>query len=309
MVFSQRAAAVAAVTSALCSGVLAIPTAPVFNNLLGIPSEDAEVPGWASIGRLTAPEYVTVERHQLGNGTHSAPAPSEVIATAGRMITSRGVIDTEDREDWADLSFPYSAMGKIQWSSGVWCSGSLVGPRHVATAKHCVPESGSGISVRFMPGYYEGERFPGANVETVITMPGYSVNDNPDSCDWKEDWAIFILDARLGEAQGWLGATTPSEDQMNKSVFWNYGFPGDKGGEKAYVSDASLIYDSTSCDAYGPYLTDTDVVGGQSGGPFWIPDGNWYQYAICSGTSATNSIFSGGNNWVNAVIQSRIDFP
>lgn len=191
-------------------------------------------------------------------------------------------------------------------------SGTLVGPRHVAAAKHCAPTDTS-VSVRFSPNFYDTERAGGAYVTTIISLEGYSVeHDNPTSCDWKEDWAVFILDSPLGNTQGYLGAKLIDDSLTGKPIFFNYGYPGDlANGARPYRSAGSTVQPSPyGCDAYGPYITDTDVAGGQSGGPFWQYEGDSrYLYAVCSGTSAANSIFSGGNNLLNAILSARNDFP
>jgi V8-like Glu-specific endopeptidase len=303
MVFSNRFTATA-VLSLLCSSRLATSTLidTDFKTLLGF---DPNFVSSFADSDTPIPEIIELAVEDL-NGTSAPPSPDSINRLAGRDVLG----GFDDRVLWPDTSYPYSAMGKLQWSNGVWCSASLIGPRHVAAAKHCAPLKDPGVSVRFSPGFYDGERFGGAWVTTVVHLAGFDVNDNPDACDWKEDWAIFIIDSRLGESQGYLGATTISDSQTNQPIFWNYGFPGDKGGNEPYVMDASKIYSGPyGCDAYGPYLTDTDVVGGQSGGPFWIPDNGWYQYAVTSGASSASSIFAGGNNWVGAVISTRNDFP
>ncbi len=183
----------------------------------------------------------------------------------------------------------------------------------MATAKHCAPKASDNVSIRFSPTYYEGEVAGGAYVTTVVALAGYDVDDNPDSCDWKEDWAIFILDSRLGDAQGYLGAKLIDDSLTGQPIFLNYGYPGDlANGARPYRSQGSTVRPGPyGCDAYGPYSTDTDVLGGQSGGPFWREEGesSRYLYAICSGTSSANSIFSGGNNLLNAILSTRNDYP
>lgn len=182
----------------------------------------------------------------------------------------------------------------------------------MAAAKHCAPTDTS-VSVRFSPNFYDTERAGGAYVTTIISLEGYSVeHDNPTSCDWKEDWAVFILDSPLGNTQGYLGAKLIDDSLTGKPIFFNYGYPGDlANGARPYRSAGSTVQPSPyGCDAYGPYITDTDVAGGQSGGPFWQYEGDSrYLYAVCSGTSAANSIFSGGNNLLNAILSARNDFP
>ena len=176
---------------------------------------------------------------------------------------------SDDRVLWTNKSYPFSTMGKIQWSNGVFCSGSLIGPRHVATAKHCAPLNNEGVSVRFMPAYYDGETAQGAYVTTILHLPGYSVN-NPraNSCDIKEDWAIFILDSRLGDQQGYLGGKIIDSSKIDKADFLHLGYPGDLArGERPYRQDHITVRNKFDCDSTGGLSTDADVQGGMSGGP------------------------------------------
>ena len=195
----------------------------------------------------------------------------------------------------------------------MYSSGTLVGPRHVATAKHCAPGAGTPVSIRFSPNFYDGERAGGAYVTTIISLSGYDVNDNPDSCDWKEDWAIFILDSDLGNQHGFLGALLVGDEDTGKPDFSNYGYPGDLGnGARPYRSTGNTIHPGPyTCDAYGPYESDADIAGGQSGGPIWKDDesGTPFLYAVVSGTSSTHSIFSGGDNLLKFILSTREDWP
>lgn len=176
---------------------------------------------------------------------------------------------TDDRVLWTDRSYPFSTMGKIQWSNGVYCSGALIGPRHVATAKHCAPQDNQGVSLRFMPAYYDGETEPGAYVTTMIYLPGYSVNDpDANACDIKEDWSIFILDTRLGDQLGYLGAKVIDSSLVGQPSFLHLGYPGDlANGERPYRQDKITVRNQFDCSATGGLSTDADVSGGMSGGP------------------------------------------
>ncbi|KAI1805106.1 trypsin-like cysteine/serine peptidase domain-containing protein [Daldinia bambusicola] len=203
-------------------------------------------------------------------------------------------------------------MGKIQWSNGVYCSGALIGSRHVATAKHCAPLDNPGVSVRFMPAYYDGESFPGAYVTTIIHLPGYSVhNPHANACDIKEDWAIFILDSRLGDQRGGLGAKVIESSLINNPSLLHLGYPGDlANGKRPYRQERITIRNRFDCDATGGLSTDADVAGGMSGGPIWQNlNGVHLQLGVLSVTSATETVFAGGSNWISAVSRARQDFP
>lgn len=58
-------------------------------------------------------------------------------------------------------------MGRLYRSDGIVCTGTLIGPRHVTTAKHCIPSGGS-VSIKFQPAYDGKDRFPSAYVTDVL---------------------------------------------------------------------------------------------------------------------------------------------
>ncbi|KAK7753421.1 hypothetical protein SLS62_004712 [Diatrype stigma] len=262
------------------------------------------------------PKVVTLPMESFGiNSVHEVPPfqPNGTEELDDTELARRFIQgSTDDRVLWTDRSYPFSTMGKIQWSNGVYCSGALIGPRHVATAKHCAPQDNQGVSLRFMPAYYDGETEPGAYVTTMIYLPGYSVNDpDANACDIKEDWSIFILDTRLGDQLGYLGAKVIDSSLVAKPSFLHLGYPGDlANGERPYRQDKITVRDRFDCSATGGLSTDADVSGGMSGGPIWYNDnGSRYQYGVLSATSATETVFASGDNWINAVVYARQNWP
>jgi V8-like Glu-specific endopeptidase len=167
--------------------------------------------------------------------------------------------------------------------------------------------------MKFQPNYYDGERLGSAYATVVYHIPTNAEPSTPsaDPCFWKEDWAIMILDQRLGDKYGYLGAKIVANDQLNRAMFFNFGYPGDKSNTvRPWRQEQITIRGNSRCEATGPMDTDADIAGGNSGGPLWLlENGSRYQYAMCSAGGADVSIHSGGNNWLNAVINLRKDQP
>jgi hypothetical protein len=92
-------------------------------------------------------------------------------------------------------------------------------------------------------------------------------------CAVKDDWATFILDARLGEQLGYLGAKTfDTGAQLNKVQFFHYGWPQDRsvgGMQPTRQEGISAQSVGTGCEPGGSLRTDTDVALGSLGGPLW----------------------------------------
>jgi V8-like Glu-specific endopeptidase len=219
----------------------------------------------------------------------------------------------DDREHWNVAEFPFHSVGRLYWSSGVLCSGALVGPRHVLTAKHCIPDEP--VAGDFSPGYDDGERFGNAQIEVVLSSEGQEAGS---PCETKGDWAVLVLDQNLGDQLGYFGVKSPDENRLDKPDFQHMGYPGDKGGSKPYRVDDTTVNSSEetfSCDSSGPIFTDADTSGGQSGGPIWEMDENqdrWIWGALSIGVSwgegLGHSGFASGAQMVDAVNQLREEF-
>ncbi|KAK2039826.1 trypsin-like serine protease, partial [Colletotrichum somersetense] len=225
----------------------------------------------------------------------------------------RFIIGADDRRLWNDPNYPFIAVGRLQWSNGVFCSGAMVGPRHFLTAKHCHVDGVPGV---FAPGYDNGARYGQAQLTNVL----FTTGQEPYSpCETKGDWAIYAIDQRLGERTGYFGAKLPDPSMLDRPQFYHIGYPGDKdGGSRPYRQTDITIHSKPrtfDCDSTGPIWTDTDVMGGQSGGPLWELDGNsnrWIWGALSVGVQSATEGYSGfasGNGMVDGIVYMRNQFP
>ncbi|KAH7031511.1 trypsin-like cysteine/serine peptidase domain-containing protein [Microdochium trichocladiopsis] len=250
-------------------------------------------------------------------------------------LAERTIYGVDDRQDWTNSDYPYSAIGKVLLSNGGRCSGTLIGPRHVLTARHCTPKEGEAVSVRFAPFYYNGEtRFPGSQVTTYIYYPG----GNANTCEFGSDWAIHILQDRLGDQRGYFGARPMTSDMLNRDIYYNvsyyvffppirvapfkktaltlttqqFGYPGDRNnGERPVRSGGGRINSQESCSSEGPWWSNIDAQPGQSGGPVWEYPGTGGRYVqgVLTGTAATQSVVTSSQLMVNTIVAVRNDFP
>ncbi|KAJ1326136.1 glutamyl endopeptidase [Microdochium nivale] len=232
--------------------------------------------------------------------------PSNSTAPAGS--SKRYIIGNDDRESWSNADYPYSSIGKIQWSSGVWCTGTLVGPRHVLTARHCTPINGEQVSIRFSPFFYDGEtRYPGTQVTDILWT-----NARENDCDQGQDWAIHILQDRVGEARGYFGARAFTANDLNRNFLYHVGYPGDRdNGNRPIKFSNGRAHSIGPCFGDSPVRTDIDAAGGQSGGPLWEfagGDAGRYVMGVLSTGGPSETAFSSGQQMVNAVASARNDY-
>lgn len=227
-------------------------------------------------------------------------------------LDKRFIVGEDNRHLWNKAAYPFNIVGRLVWSNGVFCSASLVGPRHVLTAKHCLVD---GATATFSPGYDNGARFGSAQVTTAVTT---GEQDPFTACGTKGDWAVLIINKRLGDQLGYFGARVPNKTQFDKPRFNHIGYPGDKdGGNRPYRQIYTTIHSRRTfdCDSTGPFYTDTDTAGGQSGGPTWEIDdaGNRYVWGALSITvqssAETYAGWASGNQLVSTIGKLRKEFP
>jgi V8-like Glu-specific endopeptidase len=222
----------------------------------------------------------------------------------------RYINGADDRYVYSSTAYPFAATGKLYWSNGVFCSGALIGPRHVLTAKHCLVEGASGT---FAPGFDNGARLGSGQVTLWVTT-GIEWGT---PCGWKGDWAVLILDNRLGDQYGYFGAKLPDPGLKDRAIFNHIGYPGDRdNGNRPYRTPGNTVqsFRPWDCDSTGPFYTDTDCMGGQSGGPHWQDDnGSPYIWGTLSVTFGQGSTawagWGSGNEMLDTIGRLRAEFP
>lgn len=132
----------------------------------------------------------------------------------------RSVIGAESRYLQEQTGNPWDYIGRLEWAvgnSGYRCSGALVGPRHLATARHCFNTSNTAITYTFRPNYDNGNRgYTAAQVTDIL----YASGSLTDTCSYGDDWAVMILNQRLGDKYGYFGA---KQFAGTTATFWHEG--------------------------------------------------------------------------------------
>lgn len=244
---------------------------------------------------------------QLKSETRIRPPSSE-----RRVATT--VFGTDNRRAFQDTSYPWSTVGLVQTNRGAG-SGVMIGPRHLLTVSHVIdwtaPAGFAADWVRFTPSYFDGNAPFGEAYGTHIYW--YVKEDGDGFISGNEgnfDYAVVVLDRRLGETTGWMGARGYDDAWDNLDVWSHMGYPADLNSGQRPTWQGGFRIDGTDAGAQS-ILHQADVFPGQSGGPmfgFWAGDVGPRAVAVQSWQTTSNNGASGSMDMRDLVARARTDF-
>lgn len=199
-------------------------------------------------------------------GTSSmAIKPQSVIGADNRMLIS------------PTTSYPWRAQAKlyVKYPSGKTfiCSGTLINPKYLISAGHCVFDKGQGgwaTSIEIIPGLDNNYKPYGSVYASYMrSYQGWTIDGNSNY-----DISLITLSSPIGNTVGWFGYTyyaNPTGVDANIA-----GYPGDRDSGLRMYYHYGPIQATTAF--YINYTIDTAP--GQSGsGVYYITNGNRYVIA------------------------------
>ncbi|MBA3256165.1 MAG: hypothetical protein H0T64_05890, partial [Pyrinomonadaceae bacterium] len=127
-----------------------------------------------------------------------------------RRRVATTVFGTDTRRAFQDTTYPWSTVGRVETNRGSG-SGVMIGPRHLLTVSHVIdwtaPAGFAADWVRFTPSFFDGNapfgEAYGAHIYWYVQEDGDGfISGNEGNFDY----AVVVLDRRLGETTGWMGA-------------------------------------------------------------------------------------------------------
>ncbi len=150
-------------------------------------------------------------------GVSAAPGaegPAAEVPGLGRNDTRRPV--PADRAPW-------NAVGEVETTAASRCSGTLVGPRTVLTAAHCLINADA---TALVPARDITFRIGGRTARGVALRSGSGFDTRLEQ-PWRSDWAVVTLDAPLGQGRALRVAhEPPSEGTALALPAWQHDRPG-----------------------------------------------------------------------------------
>lgn len=216
----------------------------------------------------------------------------------------------DDRRIYNDTSYPWGCVCRVL-SSGQG-SGVLIGPRHVLTASHIMNWKNGRATVEV---HRAGETV--AATAKVIAAVAVTAIGNVGATTVDEDYAVLVLDQRLGDRFGWMGIRTYDSSWDDEDYWFSIGYPGDiaDGSYPVWQREKELDEDEADLGGGRAMTTAADLKPGQSGSPmfgFW-PDSP-YVVAVVSAegqvfVSGTENWCSGGSDLTRLVINALNNYP
>lgn len=245
----------------------------------------------------------------------TSPAPRFSLNSAVRRLWHRGreakplhIINADDRTAYNDWRYPWGLVCRVDQPDGGSGSGVIVGPRHVLTASHCVDWSDLRLTVQV----HTAGRVARATADVIAAGCYTKVGEDGHEDTVDEDYAVLVLDQRLGDRFGTMGVRTYDSGWDERELWSTIGYADDFGNNETPLFMRQFFLDEDALDlGWGRAMSsNVDAEHGQSGSPvfaFW--DRGPYVVAIVTAEVGDDNYCSGGSGLTGLVTEIISLYP
>lgn len=187
---------------------------------------------------------------------------SPIAASSGRQAIP-GIVGSDDRQISQTSDYPWSAIGRLNITTGGFCTATVISPYRVLTSAHCLWNKRTGrwfppCALHFLAGYRRDAYSIHAIASKLEIPAGFRIGKSPA----ETDWAIVTLDRIVGQGTGTIDIAKGGPDTTERLI--QAGYSRDR--PHVLTIDSSCRTGDRSTPE-GVFTHDCDATFGDSGSP------------------------------------------